>query len=347
MMNDEDHLHPVAVSQVMINFAQRYGVDRNTCLLGTGITEDVLLGGEGFVTRSQEMRLIENIMLALPDGAASGFELGLQYNLATFGVWGFALRTSKTLRDAMLIGARYLPLSTAYCAITAIDDGGDFGIQLDPDSIVPHLRQFLLERDMATAMNLIKELSLSGIAIKKLEFVGQPNVTSDYLEKQFGVIPIFDGKRNCITVTRADAELPFSSYDPELVRFLEDQCRIRMHRIETAGLDGKVRQRLLSDMGLATTLNEMARELALSPRSLRRKLEQERTSFREIVEDERKQLAIQLLKNTSMKLDELAAHLGYMDAGGFARAFRRWMNCSPSDYRESKSGGADEPNSIT
>lgn len=346
-MNNEEHLHPVAVSQVMINFAQHHGVDRTACLLGTGITEKVLFGGEGFVTRSQEMRLIENIMLALPDGTALGFELGLQYNLATFGVWGFALRTSKTLRDALLIGVRYLPLSTAYCSIAVMDDGDDLGIKLDPESIAPHLRQFLLERDMATAINLVRELSLSGIAITRLEFVGQPNVAPDYLQKQFGVTPVFNGKRNCITVNRADAELPFSNYDPDLVRFLEDQCRIRMQRIETAGLDGKVRQRLLSDMGLATTLNEMACELALSPRSLRRKLEQEGTSFREIVEDERKQLAIQLLKNTSMKLDELAAHLGYMDAGGFARAFRRWMNCSPSDYRESKSGGADEPNSIT
>ncbi|MGB1498436.1 helix-turn-helix transcriptional regulator, partial [Alloalcanivorax venustensis] len=78
----------------------------------------------------------------------------------------------------------------------------------------------------------------------------------------------------------------------------------------------------------------MAAALALSPRSLRRKLEQEGVSYREIVEEERKQLAIQLLENTEMKIDELAAHLGYTDAGGFVRAFRRWLGCSPRDYRE-------------
>lgn len=335
-MKNEEQLHPVAVSQVMINFALHHGVDRHTCLLGCGISEAALSGNEDFVTRAQEMRLIENIMLALPDGGALGFELGLQYSLATFGVWGFALRTSKTLRDALLIGVRYLPLSTAYCVIDVIEDERELGIRLSPESIEPHLRQFLLERDMATTINLIKELSLSGIAIKRIEFTGQPSVSADYLEQVCGVRPVFSGKSNSVTVDRSSAERLLSNYDADLVRFLEDQCRIRMQRIETSGLEGKVRQKLLGDMGLATTLNEMARALALSPRSLRRKLELEGSSFRGIVEDERKQLAIQLLDNTTMKLDELAAHLGYTDAGGFTRAFRRWMNCSPSDYRDSR-----------
>lgn len=336
-MNDnEKQLHPVAVSQVMINFSQRFGVDKNTCLLGTGISEKALSGGEGFVTREQEMRLIENIMLALPDGDNSGFELGLQYSLATFGVWGFALRTSKTLRDAVRMGLRYLPLSTAYCGFSLIDEGEDFGVSLDPDQIEPHLRQFLLERDMATTINLVKELSLSSVSFKKIEFTSRPGVGADYIEAVCGIRPVFNGKRNRITVSRDEAERPFSSYEPELVRLLEEQCRVRMQRIDSSGLGGRVRQKLLGEMGLGASLNDMAGELALSPRSLRRKLEQEGTSYREIVEEERQQLALQFLENTEMKIDELAIHLGYTDAGGFVRAFRRWQGCSPGEYRKAR-----------
>lgn len=334
MMCNDEQRHPVAVSQVMIHFSQHYGVDRAACLLGTGISERALSGGEGYVTRAQEMRLIENIMLALPGGPALGFELGLQYSLATFGVWGFALRTSKTLRDAVRMGVRYLPLSTAYCRIALIDEDDEFGISLDPGQVPPHLRQFLLERDMATSINLIKELSLSGIDVKSVMFMGKPRVNADYVEAICGVRPVINGTRNSITVSRADAALPFSGYDQNLVRLLEEQCRLRMRRMAATGLEGRVRQKLLGDMGLGATLDSMAGALALSPRSLRRKLEQEGVSYREIVEEERKQLAIQLLENTEMKIDELAAHLGYTDAGGFVRAFRRWLGCSPRDYRE-------------
>ena len=82
----------------------------------------------------------------------------------------------------------------------------------------------------------------------------------------------------------------------------------------------------------------MAGELALSARSLRRKLEQEGTSYRDLVEEERRQLALQLLRSTAMKIEEVAAHLGYTDAGGFVRAFRRWQGCSPSEYRSEGAG---------
>jgi AraC-like DNA-binding protein len=81
--------------------------------------------------------------------------------------------------------------------------------------------------------------------------------------------------------------------------------------------------------------------LALSPRSLRRKLDQEGTSFRKLLEEERRQLALQLLKNSAMKLDELAIHLGYTDTASFTRAFRRWMHCSPGEYRRTSSPTQD------
>ena len=47
MQHSDDKLHPVAISQVMLNFAQRHGIDRQTCLLGTGIADEALSSGEG------------------------------------------------------------------------------------------------------------------------------------------------------------------------------------------------------------------------------------------------------------------------------------------------------------
>ncbi len=334
MQHSDDKLHPVAISQVMLNFALRNGIDQQTCLLGTGISETELSSGEGLVTRTQEMRLIENLMLALPEEGVGGFELGLQYNLATFGVWGFALRTCKTLRDAVALGLRYLPLSTAYCRITVCEDGDAFGVIFDPDPIPPHLRQFLLERDMATALNLVREITFQGVEFRGVEFTGEPDVAVSAIEALCGMAPAIHASANRILVNRAGASQPFPGYDPVLTRMLEQQCQQRMDTVENSGLAGKVRQKLLGELGLGATLNDMASALALSTRSLRRKLEQEGTSYRDLVEEERRQLALQLLDSTTMKIEELAAHLGYTDAGSFVRAFRRWEGCSPSAYRE-------------
>ncbi|KZY28468.1 AraC family transcriptional regulator, partial [Alcanivorax sp. HI0044] len=218
--------------------------------------------------------------------------------------------------------------------ITVCEDGEAFGVVFDPDPIPPHLRQFLLERDMATALNLVREITFQGVEFKGVEFTGEPDVSASAIESLCGIAPAFHASANRILVNRAGAGQPFPGYDPVLTRMLEQQCQKRMDTVENSGLAGKVRQKLLGELGLGATLNDMASELALSTRSLRRKLEQEGASYRDLVEEERRQLALQLLNTTTMKIEELAAHLGYTDAGGFVRAFRRWQGCSPSAYRE-------------
>ncbi|GGC74676.1 AraC family transcriptional regulator [Marinobacter halophilus] len=334
MSNSDTLLHPVTISQVMINFAARQGVDRQTCLLGTGIAEEDMQAADGLITRAQEMRLIENLILALPDLPALGFRIGLQYNVATFGIWGFALRTSRTLRDATALALRYLPLSTAYCKMHTFVEGDGFGVAFDAHDVPRHLRQFLLERDLATGLNLFKELSLAGFDVQAIELKGEPLVYASCLEELSGVGLTFHKPRNALVIRRADADRPLPTFDPYLVQVLDHQCRQQLERRQSGGFAGQVRQQLLGPLGLVASLDEVARTLAVSPRSLRRKLDQEGTSFRKLLEEERSQLALQLLKNSSMKLDELAIHLGYTDTASFTRAFRRWMNCSPGEYRK-------------
>jgi AraC-like DNA-binding protein len=334
MSNSDTLLHPVTISQVMINFAARQGVDRQTCLLGTGIAEEDLQAADGLITRAQEMRLIENLILALPDMPALGFRIGLQYSVATFGIWGFALRTSRTLRDATALALRYLPLSTAYCKMQTFVEGDDFGIEFDPDDIPLHLRQFLLERDLATGLNLFKELSLAGFDVQAIELKGKPLPNASCFEELSDVRLRLNRPRNALVIRREDADRPLPTYDPYLVHVLDHQCRQQLDRRQTGGFAGQVRQQLLGPLGLVASLDEVAGTLAMSPRSLRRKLDQEGTSFRKLLEEERRQLALQLLDNSSMKLDELAIHLGYTDTASFTRAFRRWKNCSPGEYRK-------------
>jgi len=336
MSTNETILHPVAISQVMINFAANLGVDQDTCLLGTGITEQQLQDSNALIERSQEMRLIENLILALPDVPALGFKLGLQYSMATFGIWGFALRTSRTLREAANLALRYLPLSTAYCRMQSFDQDACFGVSVDPDAIPSHLRQFLLERDMATAVTLLKELSLAGFNIVSIEFKGEPPEYIDYLEEICGIKPNYYSDHNAILLSSQDADKPLPTYDSHLARILDEQCQRQLQARSTSGLSNQVRQQLLGPLGLIATLDEVAQALGVSTRTLRRKLDHENTSFRTLVDDERRQVALQLLRASEMKLDELAIHLGYTDTASFTRAFRRWMGSSPGEYRKSQ-----------
>lgn len=334
-MSEESSIrHPVAISQVMVNFAAHHGVDVDTCLSGTGISEAHLHEPEALIDRSQEMRLVENLMLALPEIPALGFELGLRYSIATFGTWGFVLRTSRNLREAILAALRYLPLSTAYCRFATFGDADEFGVIADPAEIPAHLRQFLLERDTATAVHLFHELGLSGFRVRRIEYQGVAPAHAPRIEALCGIAPAYGSARNAIVLRREDVERSLPMYDPHLVRLLEDQCRAQLERRQLSGVAGQVRQLILGPLGLVASLEEVAQKLAMAPRSLRRRLDAEQTSFRDIVDAERKQLAIRLLEGSDMKLDEMALQLGYSDTASFTRAFRRWFDRAPGEHRK-------------
>ena len=336
MPNIQDTLHPVVISQVIVNFAEHYGVDKETCLLGTHISPAQLQDSEALISSRQEMALIENLILALPNEAALGFKLGLQYNVSTFGVWGFALRTSRTLHEAMVLGLRYLPLSTAYCRLQLFEENGFYGVIFNADLIPSSLRQFLLERDMATGINIIHELSLVGVKISSIEFQGEPPDYVDYIESQCGFRPIYHSSRNAMMIKVEEASRVLPTFDAQLVKLMNEQCHLQLQRRQQVGIIGQVRQQILGSLGLVASLEQVAEALAMSPRSLRRKLEHENTSFKLLLDQERQQIAKQLLVGSQMKLDELAFHLGYTDTASFSRAFRRWENCSAGEYRKNR-----------
>ncbi len=332
-MSAEPVLHSLAISQVMLNYAADHGVDSETCLQGTNITLAMMRDAEALITPEQEMRLIENLMLALPDIPALGFELGMRYNVSTFGIWGFALRTSLNLCEAVTRAIRYIPLSTAYCVFSISSEDDEFIVSADPSGIPIQIRQFLLERDLGTSVNIMREINLAGRPIQRLEFAGPALPYADHMQKLCGIPLHFNRPRNALVMNLEAVMSSLPTYDERLVRLLEDQCRQLIERRQITGISGQVRQRLLGHLGLMATLEAIAKDLNLSPRSLRRKLDEEATSFRTLVDEARRQLAVQLLESTDMKLDELALQLGYADTASFTRAFRRWLGISPGQYR--------------
>ncbi|MDX2319538.1 MAG: AraC family transcriptional regulator ligand-binding domain-containing protein [Moritella sp.] len=83
------------------------------------------------------------------------------------------------------------------------------------------------------------------------------------------------------------------------------------------------------------SVENIAKYLAMSPRALSRKLTNEGTTFRNVLKDKRKDLVKQYLSDTNMSISEIMFLLGFHDLSNFNRAFQRWFDCSPSQYRKS------------
>ena len=87
-----------------------------------------------------------------------------------------------------------------------------------------------------------------------------------------------------------------------------------------------------------------ARRLAMSPRTLQRRLSEEGTSFDTLREETRKQTAEMYLADRTLSVSEVAFLLGFSEPGAFHRAFRRWHNTTPDAFR--KQNNSLEVNSV-
>jgi AraC-like DNA-binding protein len=110
---------------------------------------------------------------------------------------------------------------------------------------------------------------------------------------------------------------------------LEDRLRNRV------GLTGKARAFLLANLGRHASLEDVAAHLGAPVRTLRRKLREEDTSFRELFDQLRAEVATRYLRDTEMTMDDIAEALGFSDAANFRHAFHRWNRVSPLEVRRS------------
>jgi AraC-like DNA-binding protein len=99
------------------------------------------------------------------------------------------------------------------------------------------------------------------------------------------------------------------------------------------GLAGKVREILLVNLARPTSFSAVAKHLAITPRTLRRKLREENTSYRDLIDELRMHVAIRYLRDTQLTIEDIAGSLGYSEAANFRHAFRRWTERAPQDFR--------------
>jgi AraC-like DNA-binding protein len=118
-----------------------------------------------------------------------------------------------------------------------------------------------------------------------------------------------------------------------------EQCRdILQRRRARSGTSGQVRDLLVARIADAPPAERAAAELGLSARTLQRRLADEGTSYRALLDEVREQLAEELLSTGGLTVGEVARRLGYVEVSSFSQAFRRWKGVSPRAFRTGQSG---------
>ena len=155
------------------------------------------------------------------------------------------------------------------------------------------------------------------------------------LERHFGCRVRFNADRNALVFRSSDLDRPFVTQNEELVAIigthLDSELKARTASVNV-GQQVKITLRR-SLAGKRPTLRDVAQELALSARTLQRRLTNAGITFQQLVEETRRELAHHYLKQRTVELNEAAFLLGFEDANSFFRAFQEWEGTSPGEWR--------------
>ena len=332
-MNPEEYSISAEYLPLLLNLLARRGID-----------EQALLGGLDVETRPWRepgaripAAIFEQMArraLELTGEPWLGWEFGATMTLSTHGFLGYAAMSSETLRDAIELAVKYYRTRDTVIDLNFFVEGDTAVLQFDEMVSLNDTAPFAIESIISSfhfmAMKLLPIEDIEG----ELRFAyPEP----DYFERIRQLIPVtclFDCAYNQMRfpARRLDERLRFA--DPRLAAMAAAQCEQEMASIKAPpALLGQVRRIILAWPGRFPGVDEVASEMHMSSRTLKRKLQQLGTSYQRLLDDLRKGLAVEYLSQSEKTVDDIAQLLGYSDASNFARAFRRWTSKSPTDYR--------------
>lgn len=160
----------------------------------------------------------------------------------------------------------------------------------------------------------------------------------------FGVPPRFDAAHPEIAVSMATWVTPSLGAEPALLSILDEHARALLDRLPPGEEDlvARTRAAIAAELrGGDPSIGRVARKLAMSDRTLQRRLGEAGTSYAALLDEVRRQWAEAYLRRPEIGLCEVAWLLGFAEQSSFTRAFRRWTGTSPGRFRASAASAAN------
>ncbi len=282
---------------------------------------------------TEEMFALYRAIYEVSGDPAIGLKLGTEERIERYDPIAIAALYTRSFRDALQRLARYKRLVCPE-EIQIAERGDECAVQ------------FLWLRTDQTEPTPVVDLCFAWIVAigrrgtgrtvhpKRVEFQ-RPESHRKMYESHFQCPVKFGARDNVLIFDRADVDQPFLTHNAELLALVAPQLESELtQQLAQKSLSEQVKgivKKLLA--GQRPTLQDVARELRLSTRTLQRRLTANRAKFQQLMEEARRELAQHYLLHSSLELNETAYLLGYEDANSFFRAFHQWEGTSPGEWR--------------
>lgn len=312
------------------------GIPASRVLAMTGIAPSQL-ADPGFRVSARQLLTVLARCAQLSGDPAFALRAGLRLRVNHFGLYGYALLSCPTPREAIQFAVRYRALATPLLGLQAHESGTDLCWSFsDLHGLGQASELFRLACEIQFTTQLSLHRDVMGVDMRPSEVrAAYPAPAHAACYEQLLGCPVhFGAPSSDISFSAKWLAQPIAWDHPIPATLIRETCDRLLNDLQPAsGTASQVCALLLAQPGRFPDIELLAQCLRMSSRTLRRKLLMEGTSYQQLLDGVRHRLATDYLSTTKLNTDDIAASLGFSDAANFRQAFKRWTGRRPSDYR--------------
>ncbi len=323
--------------RVLVDLSEEVNISRDVLLANTGIVIENVYQPYAEIQMWQELVAIENLManqnhLSLALIAAS------KVHITTLGALGFAMLSSRNVFDALQLSSEFHSISLWITDVAAqlSDDSVEFLVL--PHSLPITCQSFCSVRGLASLKVWFTEMLGREITPARVRCMTKAPEDALLFEEFFGCPVEFEADSYAISFERALFVEPLKLAD----EWARKRCLIELHKLKDrrrSSFSNRVRDLISFAPKVNNSEEKISRTLQISGSTLRRRLREEGTTYRELRAGTLHSLACIMLVSSTKTVDEVADILGFSEAASFVRSFKRRENVAPGTWRRNERSG--------
>ncbi|BFM14755.1 ornithine utilization transcriptional regulator OruR [Maricurvus nonylphenolicus] len=312
------------------------GFNNDQILGGLDITAEQLHDEKYRLSLEQHERFILHV-LALTANPHFAIQVARSYDPASANITLLAVANCGKISKALHLFTRYHRLVSRAFSIRSFEINDlavmDIESHLEHDSVT----YFALCSLVLMLDNFFREVLNGAHLVERVEMSILKPGGFDEVAEDFGIPVTFGAPRTLIYFDKSLLDKSVRQADPQTVRLLMEMSERQLDEADAeTSFVGAVNAILIKHIASPPKLDDAATMLGVSPRGLRRKLEQSGTSYQKLLDLVRSKMAIRLLQETDEPVSSIAYELGFDNPSDFGRAFKKWTGKPPSSIRSGK-----------
>jgi len=314
---------------------REFGKDATVVITSVGARPEQVYDDAIRLEVPKQIKILELVSEELQDGLL-GFHLARNFDLREVGLVYYVIASSERFADSLLNASRYCMIMNEGVRLQMRQDERTVSITLDYVDIERQSDRHQIEFWLVTMVRICRQVTDTRLALRHLRIRHRRNETPAEFRSFFGCDVEFGADRDEIVLPASAASLPIVGRDNYLNDLLRQYAeaalanRPKERATLRSAVEGVLPQ-LLPHAKASTAI--VAKQLAMSTRTLSRKLREEGVAFTTILDETRAALAKKYLAERDLPVSQIAWLLGFREVSSFTHAFKRWTSMTPQQFR--------------